>query len=137
MSVVRRSREKRGRQLEKRKERISFFAPLSSRARLQSLLWSFSYLERFARRTKGLFALFKLQLHVPRQETLLKFWPNPGLSLTIFRGTEPRWRCLNFAFGWAKWIAFLGANEALSPVTRASHLIAPCKSRFSSACYLR
>ena len=31
----------------------------------------------------------------------------------------------------------MGASEALHPVTRASHLIAPRKLRFSSACYLR
>lgn len=31
----------------------------------------------------------------------------------------------------------MGASEAIPPVTRASHLIAPRKSRFSSACYLR
>ena len=31
----------------------------------------------------------------------------------------------------------MGGSEALPPVTRASHLIAPRKSRFSSACYLR
>ena len=66
---------------------------------------------------------------------MLKFWLNPGLSLTIFRGTGPR--CLSFAFCWEKWIAFVGASEAIPPVTRASHLIAPRKSRFSSACYLR
>ena len=30
----------------------------------------------------------KLELHVLRQEkTLLKIWLNPGLNLTIFRGT--------------------------------------------------
>ena len=31
----------------------------------------------------------------------------------------------------------MGASKALPPVTRASLLIAPRKSRFSSACYLR
>ena len=127
-------REARAAAWEEKRENLFFRASLVSR--LQSLRWSFSNLERFARRTKGLFTIFKLQLHVPRQEALLKFWPNPGLSLIIFPGTEPRWRCLSFAFCWAKWIAFLGASEALPPVTRASHLIAPCKSRFSSACYL-
>ena len=118
---------------EEKRENLFFRASLVSR--LQSHLWSFSCLERFARRTKGLFALFKLQLHVPRQEALLKFWPNPGLSLNIFRGTEPQ--CLSFAFCWAKWIPFVGASLALPPATRPSHLIAPHKSRFSYACYLR
>ena len=114
-------REARAAAWEEKRENLFFRASLVSR--LQSLP-----VVIFVSRSPD-------QLHIPRQETLLKFWLNPGLSLTIFRGTGPR--CLSVAFCWAKWITFVGASEALHPVTRASHLIAPRKLRFSSACYLR
>ena len=57
-------------------------------------------------RSKGTTVFCKLELHFLRQETLLKIWLNPGLNLTIFRGTGPSCYLAVLSF-----VLFFGSEE--------------------------